>query len=247
MLDQRPAFTISNLNQGCDILIYAIIQARMNSARLPGKVLMDLAGKSVLARVVERLKEVSQIDKIIIATTRRKEDDLIVEECVANNAYYFRGPENNVLGRYYHCADYFGIKKGDGIIRITADCPLIDPEVVNYLIELWKKNKDKYVSNVVPPDETGKRFSSYPDGLDCEMFSFELLKKAWESAKTEYEAEHVTPWMVENTKHAILKYSEDLSHINLALDTADDYKKILSIYKKLGDKKFYLKDILKCL
>jgi len=210
---------------------------------------MDLCGKSVLIRIVDRLRECKSVDKIIVATTYK--DNEIIKECMENEVYYYQGPEDDVLGRYYHCADYYGTKKNDGIVRITADCPLIDPKVVGELIELWKKNKDKYISNVMPPDENGKRVSTYPDGFDCEMFSFSLLKEAWENAKTEYDMEHVCPWMFKNKECAIMKYKEDYGGMKLTLDTQEDYNRIFDIYNKmtsqskfLNDQIPYLEDIL---
>ena len=220
-------------------MIYCIIQARMGATRLPGKVLKQFCGKSVLMHIVDRLKY-ADVDKIIVATSRNPENNGIVKECMDNDVYYFKGSENNVLGRYYNCAEYEGMKQDDGIIRITADCPLVDPEIINKLIKLWQKNKDKYVSNVEPP--------TFPDGYDCEMFSFGLLQQAWQKA-TPDEQEHVTTWLRKNAKKVTLKNDMDLSKLRLTLDTPEDFEVIERIYNKLykKDRVFLFDDVLRYL
>ena len=210
-------------------MIAAIVQARMGSTRLPGKVLMNLAGKPVLWHIITRLQYASLLDRICVATTRESEDDCIEESCRMWNIPVYRGSREDVLSRYYECAKRIGMQRGkeDYIVRITADCPFVDPAIVDILIEKAVTGHYDYVSNTDPP--------TFPDGLDVEVFRFEVLETAVKEARTNSEREHVTPYIRKNK--AFLKYNftstPDLSNIRLTLDTCEDYQMIAMIYDAL--------------
>ncbi len=216
-----------------------IIQARTGSTRLPNKVLLRLQGKSVLERVVQRVRESRKIDKVVIATTTQKKDDRIVNICKKLNIDYFRGSENDVLDRYYQAVKLFGV---DSIVRITADCPMIDPDIIDKVIDLYKKEKLDYASNVIPP--------TFPDGLDVEVFSQKALKKSWKEAKLKSEREHVTVYMWRNPrlfKQNHLKNKVNLSDRRWVLDGPKDYEFMKRVYDKLylNNHNFRMNDLLK--
>jgi spore coat polysaccharide biosynthesis protein SpsF len=221
--------------------IAAIIQARMGSTRLPGKVLIKICGKTVLEHVVDRVGQSKMINDIIIATTTNIKDDVIEAEADRLGVKVFRGSEEDVLSRYYEAAVKF---EADIIIRITSDCPLIDPRIVDKMIGryLEKKGEIDYLSNTV--DRT------FPRGLDAEIFAFEILKRANYEAKDLAEREHVTPYIWRNpglfrNEHYINQ--TDHSNYRWTLDTKEDLKLIKSIYEQLfpvKDRDFYMEDIL---
>jgi len=206
---------------------------------------MNLAGKPVLWHIITRLQYASLLDRICVATTRESEDDCIEESCRMWNIPVYRGSREDVLSRYYECAKRIGMQRGkeDYIVRITADCPFVDPAIVDILIEKAVTGHYDYVSNTDPP--------TFPDGLDVEVFRFEVLETAVKEARTNSEREHVTPFIRNN--RSFLKYNHastlDLSNIRLTLDTCEDYKTITAIYDALYHEGeiIYLKDILKLL
>lgn len=210
-------------------MIAAIVQARMGSTRLPGKVLMELAGKPVLWHIITRLQHASLLDLICVATTCEQEDDEIEAVCRSWGIPVCRGSRDDVLSRYYTCAKQIGMQAGRAnyIARITADCPLVDPAIVNHLAEKMAQGKYDYGSNVDPP--------SFPDGLDVEIFSFDALETAAREACLPSDREHVTPFIRKNK--AFLKYNYartlDISGLRLTLDTADDFRMITLIYDAL--------------
>ncbi|MFU0781508.1 MAG: 3-deoxy-manno-octulosonate cytidylyltransferase [Thermoanaerobacterium thermosaccharolyticum] len=221
----------------------AIIQARMGSTRLPGKVMKIIMDKPVIGHVVNRVKASKEIDDIIIATTTKKEDDIIVEEAKKLNVKYFRGSEEDVLSRYYYAAKE---NNADIVIRITSDCPLIDPQIIDKIIKTFietsKKEKIDYLSNTIE--------RTYPRGLDVEVFNFETLEKAFKEADRPYQREHVTPYIYEN--HEIFKIKQiknniDYSNYRWTLDTIEDFKVIETIYENLykENELFYMEDIIK--
>lgn len=223
--------------------VIAIVQARMGSTRLPGKVLMNIEGKTILSHVLDRVKQSKKIDDVIVATTTLEKDNLIVKELEKINCNYYRGSEENVLDRYYNAAKLY---KGDIIIRITSDCPLIDPNVIDDMINYYLSHDYFMVSNAGLQMEN----RTYPRGLDTEIFSFKLLEKAWLNSDKNYEKEHVTLYMYENEKNiCFFKKDIDFSKYRLTVDTIEDFNLIKFIYEKLYiDKKyFYLDDIIKLL
>jgi len=220
----------------------AIIQARMGSTRLPGKVMKIIKGKTVLEHVVERVQAAKNIDDIVIATTVKSEDDVIVELSKKLSVKYFRGDENDVLSRYYYAARQ---NKSDVIIRITSDCPLIDPlileNMVDKFIELNQKDGIDYMSNTVE--------RTYPRGLDAEIFTFKALKITFNEANKDYQREHVTPYIYQNPakfKISVFRNDIDYSGYRLTLDTKEDLEVIKEIYNKLYNENilFYFAQIL---
>jgi spore coat polysaccharide biosynthesis protein SpsF (cytidylyltransferase family) len=219
--------------------IICIIQARFNSTRLPGKVLFDLEGKTVLERVVERVSGSSLIDKIIVATTLCEEDSKITRLCSAKGIDTYRGSEEDVLDRYYQAAK---LMDAYNIVRITADCPLIDPKIIDKVIKTHLESKADYTSNILK--------ETFPDGQDIEIFNFQALEKAWKNAKLTSEREHVTPFIRNNPglfKLVNVENKEDLSSQRWTLDENRDYELIKSVYGYFNKKKidFGMKDILK--
>lgn len=219
----------------------AIIQARMGSTRLSGKVMKDLEGKTVLEHVIDRVKQSKMIDEIIIATTIHDRDDIIEAESLRCRVKVFRGSEDDVLSRYYYAAKENGL---DVVVRITSDCPLIDPKVLDEVIQCYVNNDHNIVSNAGP--NLSKR--TYPRGLDTEVFSFKVLENAFNNAKETYQREHVTPYIYEKSSR-IYYYKNDIdySKYRWTLDTDEDFTLISEIYKHLyyGEHDFYLSDIVK--
>jgi spore coat polysaccharide biosynthesis protein SpsF len=217
-----------------------IVQARMTSTRLPGKVMKIVCDKPLLEHLIDRLKRVKYADQIVIATTVNETDNIIVELCKKLDISYCRGSEEDVLGRYYEAAVEYG---GDVIIRITSDCPVIDPDVVGYLIDFYMKNLKKYdyVTNTL------KR--TYPRGMDAEIVSFKALKEAHFNAYDPFDREHVTPFIRNRpTQYRLhnIKYSSDLSRYRLTVDTSEDMELIRRIFESLYYRNplFSLKDML---
>lgn len=220
--------------------IGAIIQARMGSTRLSGKVMKDLKGKTVLQHVIDRVHQSEMIDEIIIATTVHNRDNIIEQESLRCQVKVFRGSEENVLSRYYYAAKHYNL---DTIVRITSDCPLIDSKVLDEMINHYQKNDYDIVSNTGL--DTSNR--TYPRGLDTEIFSFDTLRKAFINAKEKYHKEHVTPYIYENFRNVYYyKNDIDYSRYRWTLDTEDDFRLIKEVYNNLylGKHDFYLKEII---
>lgn len=220
--------------------IVAIIQARVGSTRLPGKVLINLKGKTILNHVVDRVKKSKYLDEIIVATTDLEKDNNIIRECEHIGCNYFRGSEEDVLSRYYYAAKK---SNADIVVRITSDCPLIDPNVIDDIIDYYLKNNYVLVTNA--GSENVNR--TYPRGLDTEVFSFDTLEKAFFNAKEFYQKEHVTPYIYENEKNIYyFKNKINYSKYRLTLDTKEDLELIEKIYNKFycKDCDFYLDDIV---
>lgn len=217
----------------------AIIQARVGSTRLPGKVLKEICGKPMLWYVIERVKRAKLINEIVVATTTNAEDDEIVKIAEQCRVKTFRGSEDDVLDRYYRAAKEF---KADVVVRITADCPLIDPEIVDKTVEFFLKGDFDYVSNTVRP--------TFPDGLDVEVFSFDALKKAWENATKLSEREHVTPYIrkhPEKFKIGSFEAEHDLSHLRWTVDREEDLRFVREVYERIGKEIFHMQDVLELL
>ena len=225
-------------------MILAIIQARMGSSRLPGKVLLDLAGRPVLWHAVERVRKARRVEQVSVATTLAPGDESIRRFCAKNEIPCFAGSENDVLDRYWQAALSAGAGPGDGIVRITADCPLIDPEVIDQVIAAFLSSGADYVSNVNPP--------TFPDGLDVEVFSFSALRIAWREAALQSEREHVTPYLrnhPEKFSAHNVTHSSDLSALRWTLDEPADYALLQRIVAELDRNKpeFHLEDVLQVL
>jgi spore coat polysaccharide biosynthesis protein SpsF len=201
---------------------FAIIQARMGSSRLPGKVLMDLGGETVLRRVVSRLRRATLIDELVVATTDWVADDAIVKECQRLEVPCFRGSENDVLDRYCQAARTYA---AETVVRITSDCPVIDPELVDETIRIFQRRHGDYASNVL--------LRSYPRGLDTEVFTRAALERAWHDARKPYQREHVTPYFYEHPETfelVSLRGRIDYSQYRWTLDTLEDLRLLRTIY-----------------
>ena len=203
--------------------VVAIIQARMSSSRLPGKVLMPLADKPVLAHVVERISYCRMVDQVVVATTVENSDDPVADYCENNDIDIYRGNLEDVLDRYYQAAKIY---HADPIVRITGDCPAIDPVVVDAVIAgFLSGDYDLYGLG-----------GEFPDGLDCTIFSFSAIEKAWKEAKLKSEREHVGPYIEKNPhlfRNSALKLFHGLAQQRWTLDEPDDYKLLNIIFEKL--------------
>jgi spore coat polysaccharide biosynthesis protein SpsF len=217
--------------------VVAIIQARMGSTRLPGKVLKDIEGETALARVVSRLRRASLIDEVLVATADRPADDAIVAESRRCGVAVSRGDENDVLDRYFRAAQ---LSKAEAVVRITSDCPLIDPGITDKTIRAFLDEGPDYASNALQ--------RTYPRGLDTEVISTRALERAWRAASKAYEREHVTPYIYEHPdQFKILPVTgdADYSQHRWTLDTPEDLKFIRAVYAQMkGHDNFLWKDVL---
>ncbi len=201
-----------------NIKIVAIIQARMGSSRLPGKVLINIAGKSMLAHVFERISQSNLVNEIVVATTDDPADDRIAQFCDENRMLYFRGSQFDVLDRYYQTAK---THQCDIIVRITADCPMIDPQMIDEVILSFMEQNVDFAANRLPPP--WKR--SFPIGLDIEVCTFDALEKAWKESNLTYEREHVMPYLYvqpERFKTLLLQHDPDYGNKRWTVDTTQD-------------------------
>jgi spore coat polysaccharide biosynthesis protein SpsF (cytidylyltransferase family) len=223
-------------------MIAAIIQARMGSTRLPGKVMRVLSGKPVLWHVVDRVARATLADYVIVATTSGKEDDVIENFCINNNIMVFRGSSEDVLKRYVDTARMLKEKKIDLslIVRITSDCPMIDPDIIDKVIIAMIKGDYDYVSNTLEP--------TYPDGLDVEVCTLSALMDADSKARLPSEREHVTSYLKTTPGIKRLNVTDDFNHSSMrwTLDQQEDYDFINEVYKSLynPEKFFKMRDIL---
>jgi len=208
--------------------IAAIIQARMGSTRLPGKVLMNIGDETILARVVRRLSRSKLIDEILVATTTSRPDDAIVEECERLRVRWFRGSEYDVLDRYCRAAEAASV---DIIVRITADCPLIDCALVDQVLRAFFERNADFACNVLP--------RTYPRGLDTEVFTRDALAKVVDQADQPYQREHVTPVFYERRdvfRFATVTAERDYSHYRWTVDTSEDLEFVRSIYSRFDNR-----------
>ena len=202
--------------------IVAIVQARMSSSRLPGKVLKKIGSKFVIEILIERLKKSKMTDFVCVATSTNSENDRLCDELERIDCGIFRGSEDDVLERFYEAALTF---QADVVVRITGDCPLVDVKVIDGVIELFLQEDVDYVSNVVPP--------SFPDGIDVEVFTREALERAHCEAIDQYDREHVTPYIRNKKTFKSLNFSSetDLSGFRLTLDEAADLDLLREVFK----------------
>lgn len=217
----------------------AIVQARMGSSRLPGKTMKLLAGHPVLWHVINRLSHATKLDSVVVATTTDVRDDIIEEFCLAEGIAHFRGSEKDVLDRYYQAARVF---KADPVARITADCPVIDPEILDEVI-------GRYFSGIY---EAYGLAGEYPNGLDCIVYSFNALQDAWNNASLPSEREHVGPYIDKHPeKYRIGGFYKfkGLGHHRWTLDEDADYRFLTAVFDRLykPERIFLTRDILSLL
>lgn len=232
-----------------NIMIIAIIQARMSSQRLRNKVVADIVGQPMIWHVVNRVKSAKKINKVVLATSDQPADQKVIAVARQIGVDSYAGSESDVLDRYYQAAKKYN---ADIIVRVTGDCPLVDPNIIDQTVEYFLNNDFDYVSTAHTNESMN---SAYPDGLDTEVFNFSSLAKAWQEAKLKSEREHVTPYIWKNPK--IFKISnwqgddcdQDYSKMRWTVDEECDLKFVREVYKNLYSNKnvFSMKDILNLL
>lgn len=212
--------------------VVAIIQARMTSSRLPGKVMKEISGFPMLFHVINRVSKSRLINQIIIATTDDTSDDEIQKYCDLLGFTCFRGHPYDVLDRFYHAAKLYN---AEIIVRVTADCPIIDPEVIDSLIKTFLESDVDFVANRLPPPWE----RSFPIGLDVEITSFPALEEAWNKAKTKFEREHVMPYLYVEPgrfKTLIVQHEPDYGKKRFTVDTPEDLEFIRLIFDHFSPK-----------
>tara|TARA_Y100001933_G_C18930223_1_gene535010 strand:- start:27 stop:761 length:735 start_codon:yes stop_codon:yes gene_type:complete len=210
--------------------IAAIVEARMASKRLPGKVLLKAKNITMLDHLIDRLKKVKILNEIIVATTINPLDQEIVDFCNIKEIKYFRGSEDDVMGRVIGAAESC---RAQIIVEITADCPIIDPSIVEQIVNIYLSNKVDYVSNA--------NIRSYPDGMDTQVFSLDILKSSYQMTCNKLDREHVTLHIRNNPDifsniNVIAPPEINLPNLGLTLDEQDDYIFIKNIIENLYDK-----------
>jgi spore coat polysaccharide biosynthesis protein SpsF len=219
--------------------VVAIIQARMGSTRLPGKVLMDLAGEPMLVRVVDRVRQAKMVDEVVVATTDQPGDAPLVQLCQERGFPCFRGSENDVLDRYYRAAV---AHRAEAVVRITSDCPLIDPEIIDWGIQDFsaKQPEVEYLSNSYPHD-------TFPRGLDIEVIRFDALERAWQEDANPAWREHASMYIYRHPEIFCIRgiaNDVDLSHMRWTVDTPEDFELAKRVYEHFGHDRFKWTDVL---
>ena len=217
----------------------AFIQARMSSSRFPGKVIAPLQGMPMIAFMARRAARASLLDDVVVVTSTDSSDDALVETTKAHGLRVFRGDLHDVLRRYVDAATAFGATE---VIRLTGDCPLIDPSVIDSVIRARRKADADYSSNIDPP--------TFPDGLDVECCTIDTLHRANSLAKTQPEREHVTLWMrseAARLRRTNVRTLADFSHLRLTVDYPDDLDAVAHLVDSLSltDSSFDLFDMLR--
>jgi spore coat polysaccharide biosynthesis protein SpsF len=211
----------------------------MGSTRLPNKVLADIAGRPMLARVVDRVRSATALDDVILATSTARQDDAIEQFCRREGVACFRGSEEDVLDRYYQAARWAG---AEIIARITADCPLHDPAAIDMVAAAFVPGETDYVSNSIE--------RTFPDGLDVEVFSFGALDRAWREAKWSSEREHVTAYIWKHPDIFRIRQvtqAVDRSAMRWTVDEPRDLELVREVYRRLGTKPFGQEEVVRLL
>ncbi len=217
--------------------ILAVVQARMGSVRLPGKVLKKVNGIPLIEVLLLRLSKSKLINQIVIATSIEENNLPLVNHIREIGFEYYQGSEKNVLQRYVDTAKEFS---ADIVIRITGDCPLIDPVLVDQCINSFLESKMDYLSNSFP--------ATFPDGLDVEIINFKALEKANEMTRSDFDREHVTPFIKNSGFFTIknISYEKDLSHLRWTIDNPEDYRVISNVFEYFSPNIYFTwKDVLK--
>ena len=210
-----------------DPSVVAIIQARMGSSRLPGKVLMQIGDKPMLFHVVMRARKAQSVGRVVVATTSDPSDEPVVELCRDHGFPFFRGDPLDVLDRYYQAACLFQAKT---IVRITGDCPLMDPREIDRTVEAFQAAGVDFAANRLPPP--WKRTT--PIGMDIEVVTFDALSRAWREAEAIFEREHVMPYLYDQEGRfeiLLVDHDPDIGHLRLTVDTVEDLKLVREIFK----------------
>ena len=212
----------------------------MTSTRLPGKSLMKICNKTIIDLIIERLRQCKKVDDIILAIPNTNQNDVLEEYANKLGCHYYRGSEEDVLSRYYQTARQFEISE---IVRVTGDCPLIDPILVDLMVEHYLNEKVDYAAIDVD--------NNFPRGLDAEIFSFETLEKVNTEAHRDYEREHVTPYIYEHPELFKIRFMEAEKklrrpELRLTVDTQEDFNLVREIFKNLykEEQLFYTEDVI---
>lgn len=209
----------------------AIIQARMASSRLPGKVLQNIGGVPMLARVVVRARRAQTLGQVVVATTTDERDDPLAAFCQSQGFPCFRGHPYDVLDRYYQAACAFNAQV---VVRLTADCPLIDPEEIDRTVRAFHAAQVDFAANRLPPPWQ----RTTPIGMDTEVVTFEALARAWQEAESKHSREHVMPYFYEQAgrfKTLLVDHDPDWGELRLTVDTAEDLALVREIYRRFDD------------
>ncbi len=208
----------------------------MGSTRLPGKVLAQIAGHPMLRQVVNRVRMARSVEHVVVATSNQLSDRPIADYCADNHIDFYRGSEKDVLDRYYQCASQF---TGSTIIRITADCPLVDSDTIDKVVGTFREGSYDYVSNIFP--------RTYPDGLDVESFSLRALERGWLEAVLPYDREHVTPFLLKQPqlfRIGNIQHRENLSDMRWTVDHPQDIEFVRAVYDHMKVTDFGLAEVL---
>lgn len=206
-------------------MILAILQARVSSTRLPGKVLKPILGMPMLARQLERVRRARRLDRLVVATSTDASDDPIEALCRYEGVQCFRGKLDDVLDRFYQAASAL---RPEHVVRLTGDCPLSEPAVIDQVCDFFLEGGYDYATNALRP--------TFPDGLDVEIFRFGCLEQAWKEAVLPSHREHVTPFIHKNPQRFRIGHfmnSADLSHLRWTVDEAEDLELVTKIYQAL--------------
>jgi spore coat polysaccharide biosynthesis protein SpsF len=205
--------------------VLCILQARASSTRLPGKVLKSILGEPMLARQIERIARAGRVDALTVATSDLASDDGVAAVCEGLGVDCYRGSLDDVLDRFYGAAQR---SEPGHVMRLTGDCPLADPAILDALVELHLAGGFDYSSNVEE--------RTYPDGLDAEVFRYDLLVRAWQEATSQYEREHVTPYMRQagtRSRRGSLKDRVDRSNLRWTVDFPEDFAFVSRVFEEL--------------
>jgi len=222
--------------------VVAIVQARMSSTRLPGKVLLDLAGEPMLVRVVRRVRRASRVDQVVVAATTDPADDPIAACCASHEWACFRGSHDDLLDRYYQAAREH---RADVVVRVTSDCPLIDPGLIDRVVGEFFAGQPAvdYACNSMP-------VKTYPRGLDTEAIRIDALERAWREDANPAWREHATPYIYRHperfTLHAVVNDC-DHSPLRWTVDTPEDWQFVERIYRHFGHDRFSWRNVLELL
>ncbi|RYZ85897.1 MAG: spore coat protein [Proteobacteria bacterium] len=219
----------------------AILQARCSSTRLPGKVLKDLEGRPMIDQQISRVLQSKRLGQLIVATSTDPSDNILAQHLLDQGAKVFRGSLDDVLDRYYQAGS---LHRGETIIRLTGDCPLFDPGLLDELIDYFEQGNFDYASNSLQ--------ATYPDGLDAEIFKFSALERAWKNARIPSDREHVTPYIHKLREPFLIgfkKNSVDYSDHRWTVDNTQDFEMVKAVYSKLYSENpfFNWRDILNLL
>ncbi len=219
-------------------MILGVVQARVSSTRLPAKVLAPILGEPMLARQLERVLRAQRLDAVVVATSTDPSDDPLEAVCAEAVVDCFRGTLDDVLDRFHAAAERYG---ADHVVRLTGDCPLIDPAVIDAVVDLHLSAAFDYTSNVQPP--------TFPDGLDAEAIRAETLDTVWQEARLPSEREHVTPFVLKHSERfrlGNLENAEDLSPLRWTVDEPEDLGFVRAVYEALypADPAFEMRDVL---